>query len=79
MTVLEIEAEVEAIIQNAPIRFAQTCHDLGIHPNIVCVLMDTHPDNAKSIIQRLADKEAILDAYELYLAESGQVIFKLAR
>ena len=83
MTVLEIEAIAEAIEANAPLRFAQTCHDLGIHPNVVRGLMDAHPANARWLIQRLAgtkaDKQAILDAYELYLAESGQVVFKLAR
>jgi len=82
MTVLEAEAIAEAIEANAPIRFAQTCHDLGLMPNIIRNLMDAHPANARWLIQRLAatkaDKDAILDAYELYLAESGRVVFKLA-
>src|SRR5581483_12456044 len=58
MTVLEIEAIAEAIEANAPLRFAQTCHALGIHPNVVRGLMDAHPANARWLIQRLAGTKA---------------------
>ena len=79
MTVLEIEPEVNAIITNAPIRFANTCKRNGIQPNIVCVLMDTYPDTARCLIQRLegtkAKRQAILDAWELFMAESGRYVY----
>ena len=80
MSVLDLEAE--AIETYAPIRFAQTLRDLGISENIVRGLIESPPANARWLIQRLAgtnaDKQAVLDAYELFLAESGHYVYKLA-
>jgi len=70
----------EAIEANAPIRFAATLKALGIAANIVGYLTDCRPDTARTMIGQLAgtkaDKQAVLDAYDLFLAESGQVIYK---
>jgi hypothetical protein len=44
--------------------------------------MDCHPDTARILIRQLAvtkaDKQAVLDAFEFFLAESGRVLYKLA-
>jgi hypothetical protein len=72
-----------AIEAGAPIHFAATLKALGIHPNIISGLMDCHPDTARTLIRQLAAtkaaKQAVLDAFEFYLAESGRVVYRLAR
>lgn len=72
----------EAIITNAPIRLAATLKALGIGPAIVGYLTDCRPETARTLIWQLAgtktDRQAVLDAYELYLSESGRIIYKLA-
>jgi hypothetical protein len=76
MTTTTIEA-------GAPSHFASTLEALEVHPNIIRGLMDRHPDPARILIRQLAgtkaDKQAVLDAIDFYLAESGRVLYKLAR
>lgn len=74
MTTIAIEA-------GTLIHFTATLKALGIHPDIIRGLMDCHPDTARILIRQLvvtkATKQAVLDAYDFYLAESGRVLKSL--